>query len=141
MPYSVQADILNQLDEETLIQLTDDPGDGEVDDDVVTRAIADADATVDSYCQGRYVLPLSPVPAKVRQVSVDIALYNLYSRRGDTAPDIRKDRHKEAIRWLEKVAEGKVKLGADTPASDNTAQSVEIESEDRAFTRTKMKGF
>lgn len=141
MSYSAQTDILNQLDEETLIQLTDDPGYGEVDDDVVDRAIADADATIDSYCQGRYVLPLSPVPAKVRMVSVDIAIYNLYSRRGDTAPDVRKDRHKEAIRWLEKVAEGKVELGADTPASDNTAHSVDIENEDREFTRTKMSGF
>lgn len=141
MPYSDQNDILEQLDETVLIELTDDAGAGEVDGDKVTRAIADADATIDAYCQDRYTLPLSPVPEKIRQISVDIAIYNLYSRRDDTTPETRKDRHKEAIRFLEKVAEGKIKLGSETPAQTNTGHSVELDSNDRIFTRDKMKGW
>ena len=141
MSYSVQTDILEQLDEATLIQLTDDDGAGEIDDDKVTRAVADADATIDSYCQGRYTIPLSPVPDKIRQVSVDIAIYNLYSRRDDTAPEIRKDRYKEAVRFLEKVSDGKIDLGAATPAQVNTDNTVDITSNERIFTREKMDGF
>jgi len=141
MAYSTQDDMLQQLDETSLIRLTDDAEDGVIDAEVVTRAITDADATIDAYCQGRYTVPLTPVPDKIRGISVDIAVYNLYSRKGDTAPDIRKDRHKEAIRFLEKVSEGKIKLGALTPAPINTADSVQIEGNDKIFTRTKMGGF
>ncbi|MBN2060705.1 MAG: DUF1320 domain-containing protein [Deltaproteobacteria bacterium] len=139
--YCTQSDILEQLDEVILIQLTDDEGAGEVDNDKVTRAIADADSTIDAYCQDRYTIPLSPVPEKIRQVSVDIAIYNLYSRRDDTAPEARKDRNKEAIRFLEKVNEGKIKLGASTPAQTNTGNTVDIDYNDRIFTRDKMSGF
>jgi len=140
MPYCTQADILEQLDEAVLIQLTDCSGLA-INENRVSRAIKDADATIDSYCQGRYTVPLSPVPDKIRQVSVDIAIYNLYSRRADTAPDIRKDRHKEATRWLEKVNKGDIKLGAATPAATNTKDTVIITSNDRIFDRDKMSGF
>lgn len=119
MAYSTKSDILEQLDEAVLIQLTDDDGIGAVDDDKVIRAIADADATIDAYCQGRYSVPLDPAPAKIRQIGVDIDIYNLYSRRGDAAPDIRQDRYKEAIRFLERVSDGKVTLGGDAPAQDS----------------------
>jgi len=140
MPYSIQDDILEQIDESILIRLTD-PSGAAIDDGVVTRAIEDADATIDSYCQGRYTVPLSPVPDKIRQVSVDIAMYNLFSRRGDAAPEVRKDRHKEAIRFLERVADGKITLGAATPAQSNTPDTVNISSNDRIFDRDKMSGF
>jgi len=140
MAYCAQDDILDQLDESVLIQLTDPEG-AAIDEDVVTRAIEDADATIDSYCQGRYTIPLSPVPDKIRQISVDIAIYNLFSRRGDTAPEIRKDRHKEAIRFLEAVRDGKIRLGAATPAPANTPDTVNISGNKRIFDRDKMRGF
>lgn len=141
MAYSELTDIIDQLDEDSLIQLTDDENLSAVNDGRVTKAIADADATINAYCQGRYLVPLSPVPDKIRQVSVDIAVYNLYSRRGDTAPDIRIERHKEAIRFLEQVNAGKVTLGAATPAPVNTADKVNIKSNARVFDRDKMSGF
>jgi phage gp36-like protein len=141
MAYSAQADIFNQVESEVLIQLTDDENTGAVGEAVVTRAIADADATIDAYCQGRYNVPLSPVPEKIRQVSVDIAIYNLYSRRMDTMPEVRAERHKEAIRFLEKVADGKISIGADSPAPVNTSDGVDITTNERIFTRNKMSGF
>jgi phage gp36-like protein len=141
MAYCTQDDILNLLNETALIQLTDDDGAGEIDGDKVARAIADADATIDAYCQDRYAIPLSPVPSKVRQISVDIAAYNLYSRSDLEMPEIRADRNKEAIRFLEKVAEGKIKLGSATPSPANTDNTVNMDSNDRNFTRDKMSGF
>ena len=140
MAYCTQDDILDQVDESVLIQLTDPDG-AAIDEDVVTRAIEDADATIDAYCQGRYTIPLSPVPDKIRQIGVDIAIYNLFSRRGDTAPEIRKDRHKEAIRFLEAVRDGKIRLGAATPAPANTRDTVNVSSNTRIFDRDKMSGF
>lgn len=141
MSYCLQTDILNQIDSTVLLQLTDDAGAGVIDADKVTRAIADADATIDSYCQDRYTIPLSPVPAKIRQVSVDISIYNLYSRREDVVPDIRKERNQAAIRFLEKVADGKIQLGVATLTPTNTDNSVSVSGNTRLFTRDKMSGF
>jgi len=81
MAYSTQADILEQLSEAHLIQLTDDAGAGTVDADVVSRAIADADAEIDSYCATKYDTPFTTVPAVIRKLSVDMAIYNVYARR------------------------------------------------------------
>lgn len=143
MPYSTLADIYPlQLDEGTLIQLTNDDSDAEtIDESVVTRAITDADATIDAYCQGRYTIPLSPVSDKIRQISVDIAIYNLYSRRGDTVPDNRLSRYKDAIRFLERISDGKGSVGAVTPAPVNSTDTVSISGNDRIFSRNKMEGF
>ena len=140
MAYCTQDDILQQLSSDKLITLTSETGDA-ADSDIVTRAIEDADATIDTYCQARYTVPLDPVPTRIREVSVDVSIYNLYSRRDDMIPYLRKDRHKEAIRFLEKVSEGKIELGASTPAPTNTGDTVDITYNDRIFTRTKMGGF
>ncbi len=141
MSYCALADLQEQISEDELIGLSDDDAAGVVDDSVITRAIADADAVVDAYCQDRYTVPLTPVPAMIRRISVDIAIYNLYSRRGDSAPDVRQDRYKEAVRFLEKVSAGKIGLGAATPAPVNTSGGVDIDSNDRIFSRSKMAGF
>jgi len=141
MPYCTQANLLDRIDEATLVMLTDESGDGEVDEAKVAAAIADADATIDAYCQGRYTIPLTPVPAKILQVSVDIALFNLYSRSDLEMPEVRKERNKEAIRFLEMTAAGKINLGAATPAQANTDNAVNIESGARVFTRGKLSGF
>ena len=141
MPYCTQENILDRIDEAALIQLTDEAGEGEIDDDKVTAAIADADATIDAYCQGRYTLPLSPVPPKITQISVDIAVYNLYSHSDLEMPEVRKERNKEAVRLLERVAAGTISLGASTPAQANTDNAVSMDSNARIFTRSKMDGF
>jgi len=141
MAYCIQDDILSLVDATTLIQLTDTAGAEEIDDDKVTRAIADADATIDAYCQNRYTIPLSPVPPKIRQLSVDIAVYNLYSHSDLGMPEIRKERNKEAIRFLERVTDGKINLGASTPAKVDTDNAVTFDTGSRNFTRDKMEGF
>lgn len=141
MAYSIQEDIVDQLDESSLIQLTDDEGTGSVVESRVTKAITDADATIDFHCQARYSVPLAPVPDKIRQISVDIAIYNLFSRRGDTAPETRVDRYNQALKDLRDIRDGKTLLGSNTPAPMNTENSVQIESNRRVFTRNNMRGF
>jgi phage gp36-like protein len=141
MSYCTQANIENLIGEASLITLTDDAGAGEVDAAKVAAAIADADATIDSYCQGRYTVPLAPVPPRIAQIGVDIAVYNLYSRSDLEMPEVRKDRNKEAIRFLEKVAAGGINLGVSTPSPADTGNAVSMDSNSRIFTREKMSGF
>ena len=141
MAYSAKADILEQLDEDILIQLTDDHDAGVVDDDAVTRAIADADSEIDSYCGTRHAIPFSTVPPRVRKLSVDISIYNLYARRKG-APEDRKTRYDNAIRFLKDVAKGVATLGEDDPdGSPGESNTPDIDQSDRIFTRDKMKGF
>ncbi|MCK9195443.1 MAG: DUF1320 domain-containing protein [Syntrophales bacterium] len=152
MPYCTLDNIRNLLPEETIIQLTDDENlspaaiDPTDEDHAaiigrIDEAIAAADATIDAYCQSRYPVPLSPVPPKINQLAVDIAIYNLYSRRDMGMPEIRAERNKEAIRFLEKVADDKIKLGVSTPAPVGADTCMSSEASTRVFTRDKMKGF
>jgi phage gp36-like protein len=141
MSYCTTENITDRIGEPALIQLTDDAGAGEVDDDIVAAAIAASEATIDAYCQKRYTVPLSPIPAQIAGLCVDIAVYNLYSRSDLAMPEVRKDRYNAAIRFLEKAAEGKIELGASTPAQVNTDNTVHIDSATRKFTRCKMRDY
>lgn len=142
MPYCTQTDILGQLPETDLIALTDDTGLGEVDTSTVDQAIADADSTIDAYCQGRYPLPLEPVPSIIRRLSVDLAIYNLHSRRAvDEVPKVRESRKADALRFLEKVAAGGILLGAATPEPTASTQAAVASSPARIFSRDTLVGY
>lgn len=141
MPYCTQADLLEQIEESELVQITDDADAGALDDSVVARAIADADAEIDSYCAARYTLPFALVPAMIRKVAVDIAIYNLCSRRGRNVLDTRKARYDNAVRFLKSVSAGDVSLGADDPAPPVQGHAPQFAGNDRVFTRNKMSGF
>jgi len=140
--YATLADILEQLPESDLIGLTDDIGVGEVDRGPVDRAIADAASLIDSYTQIRYPSALSPVvPPAIRRIAVDLAIYDLYSRRSLDCPEIRKDRHRAAIRLLEQIADGRISLGVATsdPVGENLAV---MEGGGREFTGPRsLRGF
>ena len=142
MAYSTLEDIWAQSDATDLRQLTDDTGSGTHDEAVVARAIADADEEIDGYLGSRYALPLSSVPGVMRKYSVDIAIYNLHSRRGDAMPDIRRERYEHAMAFLGMVARGSISLGDNDP-DGNPPESGHAEylSDDRVFTTAIMGRF
>lgn len=141
--YCTQADILNQIAEEVLIELTDDEGLGQINTDRVNAAINDVSVMIDAYMGSRYITPLNPVPGVIKKIAVDMAIYNLFSRRGfdeNSADKAIIDRDKAAMNFLEHVARGLVTIGAgpiDATAS-NTAQVV---SSRRRFNRDDMRGW
>jgi phage gp36-like protein len=141
--YCIKADILERLDSAILISLTDDSGAGVEDDDVITRAIADADAEIDGYVGSRHSVPLSPVPAVIRKYSVDISIWNIYTRRTEATPEV-KDRYDSAMKFLDRVSKGQISLGADDPEGsppDSGKIEVSDDNPERIFNRDKMKGF
>jgi len=143
MAYCTYSDITDQLDEATLVQLTDDENLGQVNQDRVNAAIADADGEINGYLGARHHVPLDPVPPIIKTCSVDIAVYNLYSRRS-VAPEDRFERYRARIRYLEKVAEGKISLGADDPEGsppDTDAPRMSSANPARIFDRDKMKDY
>jgi phage gp36-like protein len=139
MSYSSLSDILEQLSEAELIRLTDDASTGAVDEQVVARAVTDADAEIEAYLGERYTLPFLPVPPLVRKLSVDIALYNLYSRRL-AAPEPRERRYQEAKGLLREAARGLVKLGAEAPAETAAQDLPEATTSEAERTFTLGRG-
>ncbi len=136
MAYSTAGDLQKQLSDAQLQQLTDDENTGVIDYSVIAKAIADADAEIDTYAAGRYSVPLAPVPAVINRYSVDMAIYNLYSRRANV-PQHRMDRYNAALSWLKQLAQGLTTLGEATPqrSSDQLGGPKNaVSSDDRVMT-------
>lgn len=143
MAYSTLTDITKLIPEESVRQLTDDEGLGEVNQARVAEAIAQADAEIDSYCCGRYTVPFASVPDVVRKLSADIAIYNLYSRKVEEIPSARAERYKGAIRLLDGIARGLIGLGvapAPAAAADGGTECNQT-MDDRVFTKEKLEGY
>lgn len=137
MAYCNQDDILKMVPQEELTELTADTGDTP-DPEVVTEAIAKADAEIDAYLGTRYAAPLSPVPAQVTSLSVDMAIYHLYTRRS-LAPQVRRQKYEAALVFLQRVAAGEVVLegmGGELPGTQH--QGVEAEAATRLFSRDTL---
>ena len=142
MAYSTIDDIRKLLPEEELLALTDDEALGTVGQGRVDEAVAQADAEVDSYCAVRYTVPVSPVPALLRKLSVDIAVYALYSRAVQSVPEVRGERYRSAIRQLEGISKGTLTLGVEeADASEATGAETNKASDTSVFTRKGMEGF
>lgn len=140
MAYCAQADITKMLSEAELAELTAESG-STPDADVVSEAIAHADAEIDSYLSVRYTLPLSATPARVKTLSVALALYYLFSRRPTIGlPETVRNNYRDAVQFLRDVAQGKAQIpdatGAEL-AGDEEAVA-EISSATRVFSRDNL---
>lgn len=138
MPYCTLADLKLQVPEEDLAQLTDDAAGASVSTPVLARAIADADAEIEGYLRARYVVPMAPVPEIVRRVSVDLTIFNLYSRRFNTddgVPDAVQARWENAIKTLTRISSGAVTLPTTATTTADSDQILTDKTEDdRDFT-------
>lgn len=141
--YCTLDDLKKLVPEDVLVQLTDDENLGEVDTARVNEAITQADAEIDGYLGGRYAVPLTSVPDMVKKLSIDIALYNLYSRTVSEMPSLRGDRYCSAVRQLEGIAKGIITLGVSEMPSAPTDSGAETNKNDdgNVFSRDSMKGF
>lgn len=137
MPYCDIDVIKERLPESNLVHLTDDTSASQIDPEKVDEAIADADAIIDSHLSERYSVPLVSVPKLIKRLSADLAIYNLYSRKYDTEmPDAMRNRYKDAIAMLEKIASGRMHLpdvhGNNGPVTPETTRVTKT-AEERLF--------
>lgn len=111
MGYCTTDELNTVIPSDILVRLTDDASLGEVDEEKLSAAVDEAAGEIDSYLAGRYELPLSTTPAILSKFNKDIAVYNLYGRYKSSIPDTWKNRYDTAVRFLTKVAEGRITLG------------------------------
>lgn len=142
MAYCTIAQLTDRYGTALLRELTDraDVATGSIDETVLNRAIADADAVIDGYLRGRYSLPLTSTPALLVDLSLVISIYKAHANVA--SEKIRKD-YDDAIKTLTQISNGTVRLpdvaGAE-PAGSGAA-GVRITDRDRPFTHDNLKGY
>jgi len=126
MTYATLNDMIDRFTEAEMIDLTDTTASGLLDMSPINRALADADAEIESALRGRYALPVTPVPELLVRIGCDLARYALHA---DRPTDAVKDRAEEARALLSQIAAGKRLLEAAPVAAAETMQGlVEIVS-------------
>ncbi len=103
-----------------------------VDTAKVDAAIAKADALIDSYCGQVETVPFTTIPAIIKQHSITIAIYFLYTRRS-VAPELVKDNYKDAIKHLQDIATGKAALPPITEDEVSAEPQTSRTKDDRTF--------
>lgn len=130
---------------EELVQLSDRavPPTGEVDAAVLTEALESASAEIDGYVGAQYKLPLASTPRILNGLACDIARYRLYTAQ---VTDSVRRRFEDAIKTLTNISRGVIALPIDAAVDGGPAEPagrddvMVIESEDRLFSRTAMRG-
>jgi phage gp36-like protein len=136
--------MINRYPNRDLVQLTnEDPAATTVNTALLSQALADASAEIDSYLEARFALPLSDPPAVLNRIASDIAMYRLQALRPLHDLEEARRRYEDAIIMLTKVADGEMTLGL---ALDNAEPPVagaaeEVTGPNRVFSRTTLKGF
>lgn len=136
MAYTTKAAIIAKISEATLVQLTDDEGDGSEVDSRVAAAISEAEGMIDGYLRGRWATPLAePVPEPIPSIATDLAIFALFERRGDfLISDKVIERKKRAEKKLEQIQAGTISfIGNGSPAIYATRSTL-----DRVFTSERM---
>lgn len=143
MAYASKDDLVALHGLDPINRLADRDGNGAADDATVARALDDASALIDGYIAIRVSLPLVPVPAVVRNLAMDIAIYRLANDAGLLAEDMRK-RYEDAIAFLKDVARGIATVPqpkpADAPVTPVASpQSVLFDGPPRLFGRHALR--
>lgn len=128
MNYCTLEDIRGHVPEARLVEITDDnnPNNtGKVNTAIVDKAIEESSATIDSYIGKRFRLPLPSVPSVLRSICIDLSIYNLYERVTETdVTDGMQLRYKNAIKQLERIAEGLNSIGISEEPIDDAGFAV-----------------
>lgn len=141
MAYATVDTLIKRFGADVLIDLTDrsDTPTGQIDRDAVEEALKGAQALIDGYIGGRYALPVSePVPL-LTDTAEAITYYKLHLYE---VTDKVKNDYRDAIKRLERISEGKLRLdiaGREAPRTD----AGEVRTTDRArpFNPSDMSGF
>jgi len=112
--YCTAEDIAGHVPKARLVELTDDaePGTGEINAEIIGKAIAESAATIDALISGRYSLPLVNEPPIIKKICIDLSIYNLFARHADSEEFKGAcKRHDNAMKLLQMIADGTITLG------------------------------
>lgn len=140
--YALKQDVIDRIGVEELYVLADRDRDQILDEASITQALTDASTTIDTYVSRRYAVPLTPVPGIALTLCVTLAVYFLADRAG-AVTDERRKRYEDAIKLLERIANGEVGLGMPTQGDQPSGElkgGILVSNEERVFGRSRTKG-
>lgn len=141
MLYATVEQFVAAFTEREAIALTnsDDPAAQYLNEPVLTRALTDASAEIDSYLSGAYPIPFAEPPIALLVHCLNIARYRLSM----VAPgeDVRK-RYEDSLNFLKMVAKGTIKLGVDSEQQEIARTDLPMAvTQPRVWTRDRFRGW
>lgn len=140
-------DLLTRVDKKVLINLTNDSAPyTEINEDVINENIEIATDLVNASLRNRYALPLKSVPKILVQISADIVIYRLYSRRPQDVPKNYQQNYEYALNILKDIQNGTkiLDLSTSSIAESTIKASMYLfnkDASDRRFSAETMRGF
>ena len=145
--YCTIEDIETQTSTPTLIQLSSDNGQEEVNRAVVEEAIIYSSTLIDGYLRGRYSLPLDAHFPLLRILAIDLSIYRLYSlRMRNEMPEVIQKNYDNAISTLRDIQKGVITLQAENDlleSSNFNAEEYKTNKNilDRLFGKRKLNEY
>lgn len=142
--YCTIEDIETHTSTPTLIQLTSDDGQEEVDRVVAQEAILYSSTLIDGYLRGRYTLPLDTHFPLLRILAIDLSIYRLYTRRmRNEMPEVIENNYKNAIAALRDIQKGVITLQSENDSLETASFNAEEYKTnkdiiDRLFSKERM---
>lgn len=141
MTYATQQDMIDRFGDREVIALSDRDNNGVIDVPVLLAGLVAADNEINAYLAGAYSLPLSITLPIVRDFACDISRYRLCSAEVVQTDEVR-DRYKDAIKFFEKVASGKISLGVNLLNQQTSmVGSVKSISPSRVFNADSLRDY
>ena len=138
--YATREDMVKAFGERECVSLTDRTFTGQIDDDVMTGALVQASAEIDGYLCGRYPVPWADEPRVLVGRCCNITRYLLCGSDTQMTDEIR-ERYEDTIRYLEKIAAGKISLGRNTAGEAiRSSTGARVVSGGRVFGRDQTRG-
>ena len=132
--YCTINDLLSRIDEKVLINLSNDSlPSAEINLQRVNENITIADDLINSALRNRYHLPLKYTPKIITQISADIVIYRLYSRRPQDIPKNYVKNFEDAMTILKELQTGEKILEISSSNSTPKMYKCDKTEEDRKF--------
>ena len=132
------ADMVDRFGDAELAQRTDRVDGENADTVVLGRALADADAEIDSYLGTRYMLPLASTPPLINRLACEIAWYRLHDTGVSETVRVR---YQDAVSVLKRLASGDVLLAGLATAAVAGVDTVQHSFAPRQMTDDNLRGF
>lgn len=137
--YATLADMQERFAERDLIQLTDEAGNGTIDEDRVNQALADGATRIDSYVAARHKNISELVGhAMLRRINCDLAFRDLWT---DAPPDQVEKRYEAAVKDLERIASGMIRLDQGEEEQASRPGAIHTGGGGKHFSRDSLESF
>ena len=140
MSYATLQDLKDRYLEQDLIQLSD-PQAQVLQENVLLRALDDAESEINSYLAERYTLPFVNPPAVLTRLACELAMYHMMVLRQMGDLEGINARYRHSVEFLKGVNAGRFVLGvAASQAPASTAFGVRINAAPSRFSKSEFMG-